>query len=257
MFKDYILFFIAVFITISALVYSVAGSIFPEYNAHQKKYYELNKITDYDIEVNQVNLKTDSGLLVDRCSTCHMGAMNKIAGDFPQPLKKHSVIAPGSKIDPHDLSRTGWVVCHDGNGRGLTKSDAHGKFAHWYAPLLKGKIAQANCTRCHDIKGDDLKGASLLNKGKRLYFEKGCWSCHTIEGISSGKIGPVLSDSGGKFSVKYLDESIVNPTANIESSKMPKFIWVKDKEIVRALVVFLQNLLKSVMNFRKKLKNMV
>jgi sulfur oxidation c-type cytochrome SoxX len=111
----------------------------------------------------------------------------------------------------------------------------------WPAPLLTGAAVQANCIRCHDTNAEPIAGAPELNKGRQFYVEKVCWSCHTIEGVSDGKIGPDLSDAGARFSMDYLRESIVHPEANIASSKMPKFDWVDDDSIVTPLTIYLKS----------------
>lgn len=108
-------------------------------------------------------------------------------------------------------------------------------------PLLIGKYVQASCSRCHDTNKEDLAGADVLNHGRKLFIEKACWVCHTIDGISEGKVGPVLTNVGVLFTKEYLIESLVHPKANTESSKMPKFNWTSDKKLVQALVVYLKS----------------
>ncbi|MFC1766479.1 c-type cytochrome [Planctomycetota bacterium] len=240
MIKDYRIMLVLTFVAVAALLASVGLKIRPDYITLQKDYYERTDLKDGDVGVKQINVTTQNGLLIDRCTTCHLGATNQDAVDFPKPLAFHPVIVPDEEKDPHDLNKMGCVVCHDGNGRAVESYDAHGHFHDWYAPLLTGRKAQANCAQCHDTAGRDLRGAELFNRGKRLYIERTCFACHTIKGVSTGKSAPDLTDAGGKFNLDYLIESIVDPTANTAVSKMPTFDWVDNTDDVLALAVYLK-----------------
>ncbi len=241
MIKDYKLLAVVSLVAFVAILLAVVKSARTEYAPFQKEYYELCEAEDYEIGINQLNVKVGTETLIDRCTTCHLGFANPDAVAFENPLKAHPRIVPGDGKDPHDLGEIGCVVCHDGNGRAVNKEDAHGHFHMWPAPRLTGSAVQANCIRCHDTNTEPLAGAGVLNRGRRLYMEKACWSCHTIDGVSDGKVGPDLSNVGAQFSMDYLRESIVHPTANIESSRMPKFDWIDDDEIVEALTVYLKS----------------
>jgi mono/diheme cytochrome c family protein len=245
MIKDYRVLAFLLVIICALLAASVFKSMQTDWQGYQKDYYEKLGVDDYQIEIVQQNITTPKGVLIDRCATCHIGANNKDAAGFDEPLKAHPLIAAGMAADLHDLNKWGCTVCHDGNGRGLDETDAHGHLAHWTMPLLTGYMTQANCTKCHSVAGRDLKGADYLNRGRLLYIERACWACHAIKGVSSGTRGPNLSDVGDKFGVDYLRTSIVEPKANIDSSKMPKFDWIdgseKSTHDIEALVVYLKS----------------
>jgi sulfur oxidation c-type cytochrome SoxX len=212
----------------------------PEFSRHQKTYYKQLGIEDYSVEIKQVNVKTPSGIMVDRCQSCHVGASNPDAAGFEQPLATHPPIVHGAEEDPHEFGKIGCVVCHDGNGRALKEHDGHGEYHGWPAPLLAGELAQANCNRCHAMEAGTLAGAELYEKGRTLFLEKACWGCHTIDGISSTSQAPELTDAGGKFTYEYLVESLVNPKANDENSKMPYFDWIHEQETVVAIATYLK-----------------
>ena len=245
MLKDYKLLTVASILALIAMVFAVVKASRSEFAEHQRDYYELCEVDDYDIEIKQINVNIGGQALIDRCTSCHVGFSNSDAAEFKAPLAMHPAIVPGREKDPHDLGKIGCVACHDGNGRAVTEQDAHGHFHMWPAPMLTGSAVQANCIRCHDTNIDPLAGAPVLNKGRSLFMEKACWSCHTIDGVSSGKVGPDLSSVGERFGMDYLRESIVHPTANIESSRMPEFDWVKDAEIVEALTIYLKSQRKT------------
>jgi mono/diheme cytochrome c family protein len=239
--KDYKLLTVASILALVVMVLAVVKGSRSEFAEHQRDYYELCGGDDYEVEIKQINVNIGGRALIDRCTSCHIGFANPDAADFEQPLTAHHLIAPGAEKDPHDLSKIGCIACHDGNGRAVTEKDAHGHFHMWPNPLLTGAAVQASCIRCHDTNAKPLAGAPVLNQGRSLFMEKVCWSCHTIDGISNGKVGPDLSSVGDRFGMDYLRESIVHPTANIASSRMPEFDWVSDDSIVDALTVYLKS----------------
>lgn len=197
---------------------------------------------------------------VDRCTTCHIGSDDPRFKDHAQPLRSHPFsealgdrLVNGQWERRHKFSDFGCTVCHDGQGRGLDTFDAHGEDHYWPSPLLgyvtqnwradfKPKLKdkefmQANCAQCHTE--ENFKSTPLVAKGRQLFFEKNCYGCHKIVGLSAGTLGPDLSDVGKKFKPDYLMESIVEPRANSATSFMPKFN-LSDEE-VKALVVFLKS----------------
>ncbi|MCK4564062.1 MAG: c-type cytochrome, partial [Verrucomicrobia bacterium] len=211
-----------------------------DFAKHQKEYYKQLGVEDFTVEIKQVNVKTPGSVMVDRCQSCHVGASNPDAAGLDAPLAAHPAIVSGVEKDPHDFGKIGCVVCHDGNGRALELHDAHGEYHGWPAPLLAGEVAQANCNRCHAMESGSLAGAELYETGRTLFLEKACWGCHTIEGISSSSQAPELTDAGGKFTYEYLVESMLDPSANIDNSKMPTFGWIHEDETVAALAVYLK-----------------
>ena len=245
MIKDYR---ILLLLALTGLVFfgmSMVKALDQDFIKHQKAYYEKLGAEDFTVEIRQVNVKTPGAIMVDRCQSCHIGASNPDAAGFEEPLAAHPPIVPGMEKDPHSFAEIGCTVCHDGNGRALEIHDAHGEYHGWPAPLLAGAAAQANCNRCHAMEGGSLAGAEVYEKGRQLFLEKACWGCHTIAGISTSSQAPELSDAGGKFSFEYLVESMVEPTANDEHSKMPRFDWVDDEETVHALATYLKGQQKN------------
>ncbi|MEI6891064.1 MAG: c-type cytochrome [Pontiella sp.] len=240
MLKDYRTLLILALVGFVFFAMSMKKALDQDYVKYQKAYYAELDEEFSGAEIKQVNVKTPGSVMVDRCQSCHVGSSNPDAAGFMLPLATHPSITGGSEADPHDFSKIGCVVCHDGNGRALDEDDAHGKFHGWIKPMLVGSIAQANCTRCHAMESGHLAGADLYEKGRALFLEKACWGCHTIAGISSSSQAPELTDAGGKFNYDYLVESIVYPKANDENSKMPQFDWVHDEEAVSALATYLK-----------------
>lgn len=204
---------------------------------------------------------------VDRCATCHAAIDDPRFKDYALPLRSHAFSAAmgdrevnGVWERRHKFSDFGCTVCHDGQGRGLEEFYAHGEDHYWPEPLLgyvtqanwradfktklKGaEYIQANCAQCHTE--ENFADTPLVTRGRQLFFEKNCYGCHRIEGLSNGTLGPDLTEAGKKFKVDYLWESVVEPRANIATSFMPKFALSDDD--VKALVIFLKS--RRGMNF--------
>jgi sulfur oxidation c-type cytochrome SoxX len=204
---------------------------------------------------------------VDRCGTCHIAMDDPRFKDHAQPLRTHPYLPSlgdrfrnGKWERRHKFPDFGCTVCHDGQGRGLKKEYSHGEDEFWPEPLLgyvtqagwrkefrphlAGKeFIQANCAQCHTE--ENFSGTPQVEQGRRLFFKSNCYGCHRIEGLSEGTLAPDLTEAGKKFKVDYLWESIVDPTANLATSFMPKFHLTDDE--VKALVIFLKS--RRGMNF--------
>jgi sulfur oxidation c-type cytochrome SoxX len=245
---------------------------FNKWERHQTAYFEqARSMAKTDAErlmvegrkpkVEQLIVTQFGGERVDRCATCHIAADDPRFKDFAEPLKAHPYTeALGDKQENgrwqrrHKFADFGCTICHDGQGRGLETFYAHGADHYWPDPMLgfvtqanwrsdfKDKLKdkdlmQANCAQCHTE--ENFKSTPLVSRGRQLFFEKNCYGCHKIEGLSNGTLGPDLTEVGKKFKVDYLYESIVDPRANSATSFMPKFN-LNDEE-VKALLIFLKS----------------
>ena len=69
---------------------------------------------------------------------------------------------------------------------------------HWDFPMLPKRFVEASCLKCHhqvdDLIRDGTKDeAEKLIKGYNLVQELGCFGCHEIPGMKSGReVGPDL-----------------------------------------------------------------
>ncbi len=161
---------------------------------------------------------------VDRCTTCHLGVENPAMAKAPLPLSTH----PGDHLARHPVQRFGCTVCHQGQGRVVSRDEAHGwdrdgePVPHVETPILRGPAVYTSCGRCHyetDLFGgvDDLyastpgspapidaitltgslPGAAEIAAGKRLMVESGCLGCHKYRG-RGGTLGPDITYVGDK-----------------------------------------------------------
>ncbi len=117
---------------------------------------------------------------------------------------------------PHPSEKFGCTSCHAGQGSatsfGLaahTPNDTPGKERwkeehgwaaphYWDFPMLPQRFIESSCLKCHYqvtdlIRQGNKNEAPKLLKGYNLVRENGCFGCHEIAGIKSGRwVGPDL-----------------------------------------------------------------
>jgi len=173
---------------------------------------------------------------VDRCKTCHLGIDVQGLEKAALPYQTH----PEPTITwIHPIEGFGCTLCHEGQGYALTKDEAHGNVSRrlWPKPILPKEFLQASCGKCHnpDLMKED---APKLFAGKQLFKEKGCIDCHKI-GPIGGSIAPELTNLA-RFSIRYLFESVMDPSANDPNSIMPDLGFTDER--AKILLVFLLSL---------------
>ncbi|HEX8187253.1 MAG TPA: c-type cytochrome [Pyrinomonadaceae bacterium] len=184
-------------------------------------------LENFDFGMKQINYKGD--MIVDRCETCHLGIRSPIpirASDMV-PLGRGRLSRPddrarafvshpsGELLKIHDPEKFGCSSCHWGNGRATTSEEkGHGLNRFWLHPLFKKENAEAGCNQCHSADRV-LQGAGVLNKGKDLFYERGCVGCHRYEGFD--RETDALSNS--RQLVKQLEDEV---TSNEHDAKVAR-----------------------------------
>ena len=265
------------------VVLMVHGLVFYEqyfnrWSRHQTAYFEqARSMARTDAEraalderrprIEQVIVTQFGESQVDRCTTCHIAIDDPRFQGHAQPLRSHPYSEAlgdaqhnGRWERRHKFEDFGCTICHEGQGRGLDTFYAHGQDSFWPQPLLgyvtqanwnsefKPKLLgkeymQANCAQCHTE--DNFSGTPLVERGRHLFFEKACYGCHRIEGLSNGMLAPDLTEVGKKYRIDFLWGHTVNPRAFQATSFMPKFDLTDDE--IKALVIFLKS--RRGMNF--------
>ena len=251
---------------------------FNRWEKHQGAYFEqARSLAKTDAEraavdqrkprIEQILVTQFGDSRVDRCATCHIASDDPRFQNHAEPLRTHPYLESlGDRVvngrweRRHKFSDFGCTVCHDGQGRGLETQYAHGEDPFWPEPMLGyvtqktwraefqrklfgPEYMQANCAQCHTE--ENFSGTPLVAKGRQLFFEKACYGCHRIEGLSNGTLGPDLTEVGKKFKVNYLWEHTVDPRYFQATSFMPKFDLNDDE--IKALTIFLKS--RRGMNF--------
>lgn len=89
-----------------------------------------------------------------------------------------------------------------------------------------------------------LTGADLIQYGKTLYRQEGCFTCHRLDGEGT-KVGPDLTHEGARGrSNAWLIGHFKDPPAYSPGSLMPPFKNLTDEQL-QALVAFLQSQKRS------------
>jgi hypothetical protein len=202
----------------------------------QQQFQSQTHVDDRYLGVRQINA---CGGQTDRCTTCHLGMGNTPASLDTQPFRPHSAAISG-----HDPERIGCGSCHGGNSAALTRDGAHALAQTGdIDPLMTAPHIQAGCARCH-LPGEQ-PGQDRLLSGARLYAGLGCPVCHPLsaDGVGGWDFGPDLRTIG-RASVKYLETSLRDPTANFPGSTMPSFELALGKEpaALTDVIIFLESL---------------
>jgi mono/diheme cytochrome c family protein len=175
------------------------------YQANFKKILESKAKDDagrraaerFPIEIRQI---TVPGLqAVDRCVSCHNGIDDPRMADLANPYKTH----PKGLLQIHRVERFGCTVCHQGQGAALSFEEAKAEDQFWDYPMLPAPLTEATCNSCHDPRALPEGSASKLVLGMKLYEEKGCASCHKLEG-KGGPLGPALDNVGLKTQHQFM-----------------------------------------------------
>ena len=117
---------------------------------------------------------------------------------------------------PHPMEKFGCTICHAGQGSATDfQLSAHSPADsrqqkqwedayHWHAthdwefPMLSDRFTESSCLKCHHevtdlVRQGNKEEAPKLLRGFNLVRENGCFGCHEIAGIKSGReVGPDL-----------------------------------------------------------------
>lgn len=181
---------------------------------------------------------------VDRCMTCHMGIDKEGWEDVKQPFKTHPRLDLFvASTSPHPMNEFGCTVCHGGSGQAVTffdtahTPDSEEQKKEWeekynWKPqkfveekMLPASLIESSCLQCHnDGNPITIKDAPKLTKGKELFEDRGCYSCHAVEGYEDfRKLGPDLSRIAGKTNKDWAAKWLKAPLAFRPDTKMPQF----------------------------------
>lgn len=104
-----------------------------------------------------------------------------------------------------------------------------------------GKQETSQTTEQQNLQGQISKEFSdpKLARGKAVYDETGCATCHMVAGIG-GRTGPSLDGIGKKYDAEKLKEILLNPETLNPNTVMPPFEG--SEEDLDALVAYLLSL---------------
>ncbi len=146
----------------------------------------------FEIKVRQIDLPQLG--TTDRCVSCHVGLDNPAMVHERQPFRPHS----GDLLVNHPVEKYGCTICHQGQGLATNFREAKASDVHWDYPLLPARLTQASCGQCHAPDSALMaKHAPALVRGRQLFLDRGCQSCHKLDGVG-GLLGPALDEVARK-----------------------------------------------------------
>ena len=229
----------AIAILISSIVLLVVG------------FRETDKLSESEIHQKAESVEFGAKLYTDNCSECH-GIRGE--GVFGPPFND-------AHFFTERLAEVGWpgtleeyIVATASSGRPVStrpdqwpgKPDSAWKMPAWstdfggplrpdqiraiaayiinWEPAAIGEVAQPAVI---DIPG--LRLADPVIRGKSVFLKSGCIACHTIQDVSTGLVGPELTQVGtnaetrvdGQTAEDYILTSIIDPNAFIVTDCPP------------------------------------
>lgn len=155
----------------------------------------IRKMENFDYSILGHQISVNAANVVDRCEVCHVGIREPLdikaedlapdgPGKKPDSLARAFVSHPNRELlQVHKPERFGCSGCHWGNGRATTSEiKAHGRHKYWLWPLFERDNIEAGCQQCH-ARDRVTQGAETLNRGRDLFYERGCVGCHRYEGF--------------------------------------------------------------------------
>lgn len=168
---------------------------------------------------------------VDRCVTCHLGAVRDDleSDDWPAPFRGHPRPELFLTADsPHPYGRFGCTTCHGGDGRATDFSRAGHQPATLEQadrryPMLPLDLTEAACGRCH---GGEvfMPRAETLDLGRQLIQALGCTACHASDHPALRalpKVGPSLIGIAGKTTPAWAYKWLQAPSTFRAATRMP------------------------------------
>ena len=176
------------------------------------------------------------------CTTCHAIAVTRagettlIGGDIGPELTK-----VGTKVN------TNWLVAWLRNPEAYlphTKMPRYGwsdEDLYKVTRYIQEKLTDPSLLT--DVPQLDVPTDVEIQQGKRLFMQKGCSSCHVIEGIATPtEFGPDLSTLGGKTIsqlefgqskiphnlIAYIRAKVTDPQSVNPAARMPQFHFTPD-----------------------------
>ncbi len=188
------------------------------------------------------------------CGQCHQAADNPVA---PELARGQQVFEESGCRGCHKLDGIGGIIGPELDKVGARRSPDWLR-KHFLAPatvtpgsaMPPQKLSETNLEAIIlfmlSQTGEALPGyyASMkvipsASQGQRLFEQKGCIACHSIDG-SGGKIGPALDDVGLRRKPEWMIQHFRDPQAVSPGSVMPRFGFTEAE--ARALTDFLVHL---------------
>lgn len=206
---------------------------------------ENTRMAKFAVEQQAQSIEVGAALFENNCSGCHGAKAEGIPGLCPPLSDKH--------FFTDRLSEVGWsgsledyIIATVSSGRLVsTRPDQYPGQGHPAMPAwsdafggpLRADQIQSLADYIMNFKATALgevtlptvstptpsatEAADPVARGKQVFLSVGCSGCHTIQGLSTGAVGPELTHIGtiaatmipGTSAEDYIHQSIVDPSA--------------------------------------------
>ncbi len=250
-------------VTLAFLVAAMVRENFAsQWRGIQRSYKEMLRESDdparrklgerFTVRMRQIDLPQLG--TTNRCVACHVGIDDPAQAGKKQPFAAH----PGDYLKHHPLENYGCTICHRGQGAATNLHEAKATDVFWDYPLLPARLTQASCGACHAPDSPlmaDKRHAPKLARGRRLFLDRGCQSCHKLRGVG-GQLGPALDGEGLKIKhqlpmahvkgehtlANWLEQHFADPQGIVAKSQMrPPRLTPAENEALTVYMLSLQN----------------
>lgn len=237
---------------------------------------EPQRLADYTVQQRAQLIEFGASVFVTNCTRCHGSQAQGITGIAPSLRDEHffterlSEVGWGGSLEDYIVSvvTTGRQIStrpelYQGGGKpamptwsekfgGPLRDDqirAVAAFIMNFEPYALGQIATL------PPLAPPADESTPEGRGQAVFLQAGCTACHTISGISSGNVGPVLdglaslagSRVSGLTAQEYVRQSIEDPSAFVvegftDGIMPPNFAEVLSEDQINDLVAFLLTL---------------
>ena len=197
------------------------------------------------LPVSKDTLREGRSIYLQSCAICHgddrrghteLGrGMYPPAMDLTSPHVQHWTDAELFWIIQNGVRLTGMPSWKST----ITEEDTW-KLVNFIHNLPEGGVEVAALSETPAGTEDERSRKALIEYGKTLYRQEGCFTCHRLNG-EGGKVGPDLTVEGTRGRTdEWLIGHFKDPPAYTHGSIMPAFKNLTDEQL-RALTAFLQS----------------
>lgn len=164
------------------------------------------------------------------CTVCHRGSGESVgfvtSDHAPETYHASILEGAGSEVEKFKKNEE-----HSEAVKSEWEKKYHWhKQHHWDYPMLGSSYTEASCLQCHKDSMETIREAApTLYKGWQTIEEKGCYSCHKIQGWRDNRRpGPSLVTVAAKLKEDFVHKWIENPKDFRPSTRMPQIFHLEN-----------------------------
>lgn len=220
---------------------------------------ERDRMAEFAEAQHARSIQTGAILFETNCSPCHGNEGQGIPGRAPAINSEYFFTQRTTDLN-YQGTLESYVELTIAGGRPIKTTDDYSEImptwgSEFGGPLRTDQVQylvdfimnwEATATGAETLAAPSPPADDPVARGKFLFNREGCSACHTVDGVSTGAVGPVLTDIYADKGEAYVRESIVNPNAVIaegfaENVMPPTFGDVLSDQDLDDLIAFFKD----------------